>query len=58
MDAMEATFKFVFFLAILAFIAVTIGVFLVSIKITFLVNDPEITVMGVKMVPTTAQCTY
>jgi len=55
---MEAAFKIVFFIAVLSFIAVVIGIFLVVIKITFLVNDPEVTIMGIKMVPAASQCTY
>ena len=53
---MEAAFKVVFFIAILAFIAVVIGIFLVSIKISFLINDPEAVIMGVKMVPESMKC--
>lgn len=41
----EGTFKFVFILAILIFCLVTIGVFLIILKISLLFN-PEINIMG------------
>lgn len=41
----EGAFKFVFVLAILIFCLVTIGVFLIILKISLLFN-PEINIMG------------
>ena len=43
---MEALFKFLFILAILVFCLVTIGIFLIIIKIILLFH-PEVHLMGV-----------
>lgn len=42
---MEKTFKFVFFLAILVFCAVVIGLFLLALKVMLIFN-PELRIMG------------
>ena len=47
---MEAAFKTVFVLAILVFCVLVVGVFLLIIKILFLVT-PEVTLMGILMTP-------
>jgi len=47
---MEKTFKFVFFLAIILFCVVIIGIFLLIIKILF-IFFPEINIMGITMIP-------
>jgi hypothetical protein len=46
---MEKTFKFVFFLAILAFCVLIIGVFLLVLKAMLLIN-PEIHMFGLTIV--------
>jgi len=47
---MEAAFKAVFFLAVLIFCVLVVGVFLLIVKILFLFS-PEITIMGILMIP-------
>jgi hypothetical protein len=47
-DSTEKVFKFVFFLAVLVFLVLVVGIFLLVIK--FLLNFvPEISILGVKM---------
>ncbi len=47
---MEMAFKIVFGVAIIMFCALIVGIFLLVIKILFLF-DPEVTILGVKMIP-------
>jgi NADH:ubiquinone oxidoreductase subunit K len=47
---MESLFKIVFFISILIFCIVIIGIFLLIIKILFLFST-EINIMGIKMIP-------
>ena len=47
---MEAAFKVVFFIAVLIFCVLIVGVFLLIIKIIFLFA-PEVTLMGILMTP-------
>jgi len=47
---MELIFKIIFFISILVFCIVVIGIFLLLIKILFLFST-EINIMGIKMVP-------
>lgn len=50
---MEITFKIVFGLAVILFCLLVVGIFLLIVKIIFLFT-PEIVIMGIKMLPSSA----
>lgn len=51
---METAFKIVFFLAVIAFCFVIVGLFLLFIKILFLFG-PQVELLGITFTPTIAQ---
>jgi hypothetical protein len=57
MDAHEAAFKIVFFLAVAVFCVAIVGVFLLIIKITFLFT-PDFTILGIKFMPASTAALY
>jgi len=46
----KSIFQFVFFIAVLFFCLVCIGLFLLIVKISFLFNE-DVVIMGIRMLP-------